>query len=98
MSYLVLVPFDLKDASWDDYEAVYKELEKIGLSKRLISNEGKEVLLPTTTVAGKFEGDSSVDVRDNIMDKCKRIFKNLKLRGEIFVGVGDNWSWSHSEI
>jgi len=98
MSYLVLVTFDLKDASWDDYKAVYEELENIGLLKRLISSEGKEVLLPTTTVAGEFEGDSSVDVRNNIMNKCKRIFKYLKLHGEIFVEVGDNWSWSYSEI
>jgi len=95
MSYFVVVTFDLKNADWDDYETVYQEFEKIGLDKKIISSEENKILLPSTTVAGMFEGISSSSVRDNIMNKCKKIFKYLRLHGQIFVVVGGNWSWRH---
>jgi hypothetical protein len=48
-----MVSFDLKNADSDDYEYMYSELSKIGLKDKIIGDSGKEIKLPTTTVAAK---------------------------------------------
>lgn len=93
MSRIVIVTFDLKAGSGDDYNKVYDEFKKIGLSKELISDNGIKVNLPTTTTAGEFTGTNSSSISEEILKKCEAIFKKIGVNGEIFVMVGDDWSW-----
>ncbi len=93
MSYLVFCTFDLKDASSQDYKNAYADLEKLGLSKVQKSDKGGDVVIPTTSVMGTFNGTSSGEVRDVIRDRVKAAFATRKFKSEIFVAVGQNWAW-----
>jgi hypothetical protein len=93
MSYFVLCTFDLKNASRQDYDNAYIDLEKIGLKKVVTSDEGGKVVIPTTTVVGTFNGANAVTVRDFVRDKAKNAFAARRLSSEIFILVGDNWAW-----
>src|SRR5438067_1910015 len=93
MSYFVLCTFDLKNASRQDYENAYADLEMIGLKKVIVSGRGSKVVIPTTTVAGTFTGNSAGDVRDYVCDKVQGAFKARRFSSEIFVVVGGDWAW-----
>lgn len=93
MSYLVFCTFDLEDADWEEYETAYADLEKIGLSKVAVTTQGKEVVVPTTSVLGEFEGPSVNDVRDDIRNQIKAAFKARRFKSEIFLVVGGRWAW-----
>lgn len=94
MSYFVLCTFDLKNASRQDYDSAYADLEKIGLKKVIVSDQGGKVVIPTTTVAGTFTGSSAGTVRDSVCEKTKKAFATRQLVSEIFILVGGNWAWS----
>ena len=93
MSYFVLCTFDLKNANRQDYENAYADLEKLGLKKVIVGDQGGSVVIPTTTVAGTFNGDNASAVRDFVREKAKAAFAARRLVSEIFVLVGDNWAW-----
>ncbi len=93
MSYYVFCTFDLKDASSDDYEGAYADLEQIGLTKVMAANDKSKVVIPTTSVAGEFDGDSATNVRDAIRERVKKAFAARGFSSEIFVVVGGNWAW-----
>ena len=93
MSYLVLCTFDLKNASSQDYKNAYADLEKIGLTKIQKSDKGGDVVIPTTSAMGTFNGSSSSEVRDQVRGKVKAAFAARKFKSEIFVAVGQSWSW-----
>ncbi|MEX0597393.1 MAG: hypothetical protein WD512_12940 [Candidatus Paceibacterota bacterium] len=93
MSYIVFCTFDLKNADSNDYKNAYSDLEKIGLKKVVKSDENKEVVIPTTSTMGEFEGESSGAVRDDIREKVKKAFKARGFDSEIFLVVGKSWAW-----
>lgn len=93
MSYLVFCTFDLKNASSQDYKNAYADLEAIGLTKIQKSDKGSDVVIPTTSAMGIFNGNSSGEVRDYVRDKVKAAFATRKFKSEIFVAVGQNWAW-----
>jgi hypothetical protein len=93
MSYLALCTFDLKNASAQDYKNAYDDLEEIGLTKIQKSDKGGEVVIPTTSAMGTFNGSNSSEVRDHVRDKVKSAFASRKFKSEIFVVVGQNWAW-----
>jgi hypothetical protein len=93
MSYLVFCTFDLKNASRQDYEAAYVDLKKLGLSKVVVSSKASEVVIPTTSVLGEFNGESASKVRDELRDRIQAAFRTRKFKSEIFVVVGGNWAW-----
>ncbi|MEX7642515.1 hypothetical protein [Stenotrophomonas maltophilia] len=93
MSYLVICTFDLKDASTQDYKNAYADLEEIGLRKIQKSDKGGDVVIPTTTAMGEFNGSSSADVRTYIRDKVKAAFAARNFKSEVFVAVGKDWAW-----
>lgn len=95
MSYFAVCSFDLKNASYDDYQNAYADLARLGLSKTLISGQGSKVLLPTTTCAGEFTGNSADEVRDRLSNGVQATFKSRGFTSEIFISVGDNWAWGH---
>lgn len=93
MSYLVFCTFDLKGASSQDYKNAYSDLAKLGLSKVQKSVKGGDVVIPTTSAMGTFDGASASQVRDDIRDRVKAAFTARKFNSEIFVAVGENWAW-----
>lgn len=98
MAYLVLCTFDLEGARSEDYEKAYIALEKIGLSKEIIADNGNKVKLPNTVTVGKFEGESTTSVKDNLSERVKNSFKNLGLKSKIFITVSSGWGWTQFSI
>lgn len=94
MSYFVLCTFDLKNASRQDYQNAYADIEKLGLKKVVVSDKGKDVVIPTTTVVGTFNGTSAASVAKDIADRVQAAFKARSFSSEIFVTVGGDWAWS----
>lgn len=94
MSYFVLCTFDLQHASREDYDNAYSDLERLGLKKVVVSDQGGNVVIPTTTVAGTFTGSTAVTVRDSVSEKIKKAFAARQLVSEIFTLVGGDWAWS----
>ena len=95
MSYIAIVSFDIKNGSTKDYENVYKGFETIGLKRIITSDNGKNILLPTTTTAGQFSEQTAVAVRDDLCTKTEAVFTRNGIHGEIFIAVGGDWAWSH---
>lgn len=95
MSYFVVVSFDIANGQSEDYEVIYKDFAALGLSRTLRSDHGNAVKLPTTAVAGEFNGQSVSATRDHFCDETQQCFARHNLRGEIFVLVGGDWAWGH---
>lgn len=92
MSYTVFCTFDLKNASRQDYENAYADLAKIGL-KRVVVGTNSNVVIPTTSVIGTFEGSSASSVCSDTRTKVKNAFNARKFKSEIFVVVGKDGTW-----
>ena len=74
MSYLVFCTFDLKRASSTDYQNAYADLEKIGLKKVHKTDQGSDVVIPTTAAMGAFNGTSAASIRSDIHKRVKAAF------------------------
>jgi hypothetical protein len=94
MSYFATVAFDIHNGTFEDYDRIYEEFLKIGLSRVLIASDDSKVKLPDSTTAGTFNGQSSASVSTYLADATQAAFVRNKLSGKIFVAVGDNWAWS----
>lgn len=94
MSYLVFCTFDLKNASTQDYQNAYADLEKIGLKKIAVTNQGNKVVIPTTATMGLFNGTSTSTLCTDIRNRVQSAFKARGFKSEIFVIVGDDWAWA----
>jgi hypothetical protein len=95
MSYFAVCTFDLKNATYDDYQNAYADLAKIGLPHIAVSSQGEKIILPTTTCAGAFEGTSAGTVRNDLCDRISKAFAARRLTSEIFVSIGGDWAWGH---
>lgn len=93
MAYLAFCTFDLKNASSKDYENAYADLAQIGLKKVVKSDEGNDVVIPTTATMGTFNGQSAAAVRTDICDRVQKAFQARRFTSEIFVVVGGDWAW-----
>lgn len=93
MAYLVFCTFDLKEASATDYQNAYADLAKIGLARVHKSDQGNDVVIPTTAAMGTFNGNSAGSVRNDICDRVQQAFKARRFTSEIFVVVGGDWAW-----
>lgn len=96
MSYLAFCTFDLKNASSQDYKTAYADLEKIGLKKVVQADGVGDVVIPTTSAMGAFNGTSAVAVRDHIRNAVKAAFTARGFKSEIFAVVGGDWAWGAS--
>jgi hypothetical protein len=92
MSFGVFCTFDLKNATSAQYKQVYEDLAKIGLARVVAGTKGN-VVIPTTSVTGQFDGVSAHAVRDHVREKVKQAVSARGLRSEIFVFVGANTTW-----
>ena len=96
MNYFCVCTFDLNQgASSEDYKNAYSDLENMGFKMKVRLTAGEEILLPNTTTAGTFNGDSAGAVRDDLTKKVKTAFANRGFKSEIFISVGGNWAWGH---
>lgn len=93
MTYLVFCTFDLKNASSADYQNAYADLDRIGLKKVIKSDQGSDVVVPTTAAMGTFNGTSAATVRNDICDRVQAAFTTRRFSSEIFVVVGGDWAW-----
>jgi hypothetical protein len=93
MSYFVVCTFDLKNASYQDYQNAYDDLAKIGLNKVAVSDQGGNVVIPTTTVAGQLNGNTAAAVRDYACDQVQKALAARRFSSEIFIAVGGDWAW-----
>ncbi len=72
MSYLVYCTFDLKNASSRDYEKAYEDLNAIGLAKVVKADAGQNVVIPTTSTMGFFNGSGVGAVRDSVRSSVQK--------------------------
>lgn len=93
MAYLVFCTFDLKNATSQDYQNAYADLEKIGLKKVQKADGGGDVVIPTTSAMGTFNGSSAASVRDDIRNSVNTAFSARRFKSEIFIVVGGDWAW-----
>jgi hypothetical protein len=93
MAFLVTCTFDLKNASLDDYREAYSLLDRIGLKKAIVADNGNKVVAPTTTTIGTFTGQNVGAVRDGVRSKVQTAFSNAGFSSEVFVVVGGDWAW-----
>lgn len=93
MSYLVFCTFDLKNATSQNYQTAYSDLEKLGLKKVQKGDNGTEAVIPTTSVMGTFNGTSVASVSNDIRDRVQAAFKARSFKSEIFLVVGGDWAW-----
>lgn len=93
MSYLVFCTFDLKNASSQDYQAAYSDLAALGLHKVQKADSGTDVVIPTTSAMGTFNGSTVGSVRDDICNRVQATFKARGFKSEIFLVVGGDWAW-----
>lgn len=94
MSYLVYCTFDLKSASSKDYENAYSDLLRLGLAKVVKADAGQNVVIPTTSTMGFFNGASAITVRDAVQKSVKNAFAARRFISEVFIVVGGDWAWS----
>lgn len=93
MNYFVICTFDLKKATSTDYKNAYADLEGLGLKKVMVYDGNKQYVIPTTTVAGTYTGQSGVAVRDYVLQKVKAAFATRGFSSEILVVVAENSTW-----
>ena len=93
MSYLVFCTFDLKNATSQNYQTAYTDLAAIGLRRVQKADNGNEVVIPTTSVMGTFNGANVTAVRDDIRNKVQAAFRARGFRSEIFLVIGGDWAW-----
>lgn len=92
MSYFVVCTFDLKNASWTDYQTAYADLANIGLHKTVVSGQGKNVMAPTTMTMGVQWCRRILDPRLRPGSGSRRVLC-AQFSSEIFVVVAGNWAW-----
>lgn len=93
MQLMVLVTFDLKNATGADYEKAYAGLAGFGL-KKVHTGVNGSAEIPTTTVMGYTEGESPEAIVEAVRNTVGGLFAKLNLRSEVFVAVGANGWWA----
>lgn len=93
MSYLVFCTFDLKSASSQDYQTAYSDLFALGLTRVHVADSGANVVIPTTSAMGEFNGSSAASVRDDMCNRVRAAFAARGFKSEVFLTVGGDWAW-----
>ena len=96
MSWLVILSYELYNASQTDFAKVNRGLKSLGLINEIISEYGTTNELPMHTFAGQFSKDAdntSTEIVNYIKENTKKIFEEAEVEGKMFVAAGENWSW-----
>src|SRR5215211_4791322 len=91
--FFVVCTFDLKNATYTDYQNAYADLERLGLRRTVVSDHGHNVVAPTTTAMGAYSGQSTATVRDQVRAHVQSVFRARGFKSEIFVVVGNDSTW-----
>lgn len=96
MSYFVICSFDLANCNYEDYQNAYNDLSTIGLRRDIVSSQGQTIRLPTTTAAGEFNGESTGQIRTDLLERISSAFHRRGFSHEVFLSVaGSDWAWGH---
>ena len=57
------------------------------------SDQGSDVVIPTTAAMGFFDGQSAGKVRTDVREQIQAALKARKFKSEIFVVTGGDWAW-----
>lgn len=98
MEYLAVAVVTLHDAESEVYENAREKLAEIGLTHDILDDQGKADKLMHSTYAGKFQGQSSVAVRDDISDRLTGALEGIGVGADVLVFVGTDWSWRMKSI
>lgn len=94
MRYFAVCSFDLTETETPSLDTAHAILEQLGFHRQISSGPGSIVDLPSTTVAGFFEGESEDLIRDTLTESVRRSFAKYGLKGTMFVMVSQNMIWS----
>jgi hypothetical protein len=100
MSYFVTVSFGIQgwtEAGTTRHALLKQKMENVGLRQTVAGSKGVSNL-PPGTFAGEFKGESTAKIRDDITPRMVEIFKSLGGKGQVFVLVGSDWSWSFNLV
>jgi len=88
--FFVVCTFDLKNATYTDYQNAYADLANLGLRRTVLSQQGGHVVARTTTAMGAYNGQSTATVRDHVRTQVQAAFRARGFKSEIFVVVGSD--------
>lgn len=97
MSFFVTCSFDLKDGTPEDYQNASADLMKLGFDPHLTGDGGLQVALPTTTMAGIFQGVSASYVTSGLIEQIKAAFAARNFKWELYLAAGTEWAWKHHQ-
>jgi len=100
-SFYVIVTFDLKSASAEDYEKVYAGFKKLGLSREFKGKKtdgSDNTIYMTTTVAGNLSGDTNLAVAASVRTSCAKVLSDNKIKGEIMVFASQSSTWAYTDV
>ena len=92
MKFLVLVCYDLREASSAVYDDLKLELASMGLRDYLEGADGKQLDIPSSTFIGACQGASASAVKEEISDKLDATLKKSCCRGTYLITVSNQWS------
>lgn len=102
MPYLVLVSFDLKGSSPNDYSKVNTALSEISLERFLETNSKHRIEdLPNNTYAALYDVmdyENRDKLKDFLNENIKSIFKKLSLEGKYFIHISEKGEFITNSI
>lgn len=103
MNLAATVSFSVKNGKTEDYDTIYKELKKVGLSQFVKGvnekNEDATSKLPETTVYGTYDRESAEVLREYVRKEVGKAYAVAKVSGEYFVAVGgSSTAWAYNSI
>lgn len=91
----IFLSFDLTGADPDSYEILYDELKKAFGFRKIATFNG---VSPSTTVGGYVNAPSENSAAHTTNAAVERIFKDLGLKGEIFILACTSASWASAKV
>ena len=89
MAHLVIVSFEIPNASDEDYEWVYNTLnQEFGVYGNITSDSGEPIPFPTTMMAGEIYATTA----DELIEKIKEVVFSEFEQYRLFVSVSDTLS------
>lgn len=68
-------------------------LESLGLYTKVTSDDGKELTLPENTFCGKFEGETTAKIRDDVLGTVAGYLKANGVKARVMVIASNGYAW-----
>jgi hypothetical protein len=92
MSSFAIVSFDLVNATSSDYTKIRDELKRYGLGKSVLSSQGSNVRLPSTTYAGEFQTTPTTQQLKDWLFAAAKVAV-VKIGDYFILSTSGGWSW-----